>query len=77
VRRSNVVAALGTAQTLAWGSSYYLPAILAGPIAEGLGLSRTTVLGLFSGALLLEPPHGEHACDCGRRRGRGDGARRR
>jgi predicted MFS family arabinose efflux permease len=48
-----VVAALGTAQTLAWGSSYYLPAILADPIAQGLGLSRTTVFGLFSGALLL------------------------
>jgi hypothetical protein len=28
-----VVAALGTAQTLAWGSSYYLPAILPDPIA--------------------------------------------
>jgi MFS family permease len=53
VRRSIVVAALGTAQTLAWGSSYYLPAILADPIAQGLGLSRTTVFGLFSGALLL------------------------
>jgi hypothetical protein len=53
VRRSIIVAALGTAQTLAWGSSYYLPAILADPIAEGLGLSRTTVFGLFSGALLL------------------------
>ena len=53
VKRSVVVAALGTAQTLAWGSSYYLPAILADPIAHGLGLSRTTVFGLFSGALLL------------------------
>ena len=53
MRRSIVVAALGTAQTLAWGSSYYLPAILADPIARGLGLSRTTVFGLFSGALLL------------------------
>jgi nitrate/nitrite transporter NarK len=53
VKRSIVVAALGTAQTLAWGSSYYLPAILADPIAQGLGLSRTTVFGLFSGALLL------------------------
>jgi MFS family permease len=29
------------------------PAILADPIAQGLGLSRTTVFGLFSGALLL------------------------
>jgi hypothetical protein len=53
VKRSIVVAALGTAQTLAWGSSYYLPATLADPIAQGLGLSRTTVFGLFSGALLL------------------------
>ena len=53
MKRSVVVAALGTAQTLAWGSSYYLPAILADPIAQGLGLSRTTVFGLFSGALLL------------------------
>ena len=53
MKRSIVVAALGTAQTLAWGSSYYLPAILADPIAQGLDLSRTTVFGLFSGALLL------------------------
>ena len=53
MKRSIVVAALGTAQTLAWGSSYYLPAILADPIAQGVGLSRTTVFGLFSGALLF------------------------
>ena len=53
MRRSVIVGALGTAQTLAWGSSYYLPAILADPIAHGLGLSRTIVFGLFSGALLL------------------------
>jgi hypothetical protein len=53
MKRPVVVAALGTAQTLAWGSSYYLPAILADPIAQGLALSRTTVFGLFSGALLL------------------------
>jgi hypothetical protein len=38
VKRNVVVAALGTTQTLAWGSSYYLPAILAEPIAQGLGL---------------------------------------
>jgi hypothetical protein len=36
MRRSVVVGALGTAQTLAWGSSYYLPAILADPIAQAL-----------------------------------------
>jgi predicted MFS family arabinose efflux permease len=53
VKRNVVVAALGTTQTLAWGSSYYLPAILAEPIAEGLGLSRAMVFGVFSGSLLL------------------------
>jgi MFS family permease len=53
VKRNVVVAALGTTQALAWGSSYYLPAILAEPIAEGLGLSRAMVFGVFSGSLLL------------------------
>jgi MFS family permease len=53
VNRAVVVGVLGVAQTLAWGSSYYLPAILADPIAGGLYLSRTVVFGAFSGALLL------------------------
>ena len=52
-RTAVVVAALGTAQTLAWASSYYLPAILAGPIAAGTGVSRNVVFGIFSGSLLL------------------------
>jgi MFS family permease len=53
VRRAVVVAALGIAQTLAWGSSYYLPAILADPIADGLGIGRAMVFAIFSGSLLL------------------------
>ena len=53
MKRNIVVAALGTTQNLAWGSSYYLPAILAEPIAQGLGLSRAIVFGVFSGSLLL------------------------
>ena len=53
MKRGVVVATLGTTQTLAWGSSYYLPAILARPIAAGLGLSQATVFGVFSGSLLL------------------------
>ena len=40
-------------QTLAWGSSYYLPAILAGPMAAGTGLTRTWVFGAFSASLLI------------------------
>jgi len=52
-RTATVVFALGTAQTLAWGSSYYLPAILADPMAAGLGLPVSAVFGAFSAALLL------------------------
>ena len=52
-RRGVIVLALGTAQTLAWASSYYLVTIVADPIARELGLSATGVLAAFSGALLL------------------------
>jgi len=42
---------LGTAQTLAWASSYYLPALLAGAMAAELGMSTTEVWLGFSVAL--------------------------
>jgi MFS family permease len=48
-----VVTALGIAQTLAWASSYYLPAIVADPMAKGIGIPSTWVFAAFSGALLL------------------------
>ncbi|MBO1081708.1 MFS transporter [Roseomonas haemaphysalidis] len=48
-----VVLALGTAQTLAWASTYYLPAVLADPVSAELGLSREWFFGIFSAALLL------------------------
>jgi MFS family permease len=51
--RVTVVAALGTTQTIAWASSYYMPAILGAPIASALHLPRSVFFGLFSGALLL------------------------
>ncbi len=51
--RALTVAVLGTTQTLSWGSSYYLPAILATPIAAEFGVSRATIFGIFSIALLL------------------------
>lgn len=50
--KGTVVVLLGTAQTLAWASSYYLPAILAEPIAADLGLAPSAVFGAFSVALL-------------------------
>ncbi len=45
--------ALGSAQTLAWASSYYLPAMLATPMARDLGVSRPTVFAVFSMALMV------------------------
>src|SRR6266851_7658641 len=51
--RAIVVTALGTTQTLAWASSYYLPAILGAPIATALGLPASVFFGIFSAALLL------------------------
>lgn len=48
-----VVAALGISQTLAWGSSYYLPAILADPIAQSIGVPPSWIFGAFSAALLI------------------------
>jgi MFS family permease len=48
-----VVAALGSSQTLAWASSYYLPAILAIPIGATIGLSPSWVFAAFSTSLLL------------------------
>lgn len=48
-----VVAAAGVAQLLAWGSSYYLLAILARPMAADLGLAPLWVYASFSGALLV------------------------
>ncbi len=51
--RVTVVAALGATQTVAWASSYYMPAILGAPIAKALHLPTNVFFGLFSGALLL------------------------
>jgi MFS family permease len=51
--RPVVVSALGISQMLAWASSYYMPAILAGPIAGGIGVPRTWVFAAFSTSLLI------------------------
>ncbi|MET3838663.1 MFS transporter [Bradyrhizobium sp. OAE829] len=48
-----IIIALGTTQTLAWASSYYLPAILADPIARDLGVSSNWIFAAFSAALVL------------------------
>jgi predicted MFS family arabinose efflux permease len=51
--RARTVAALGTAQTLAWASSYYLPAMLAPKMAPDLGVSIPTTFMAFSLALVV------------------------
>ena len=51
--RLGLTLTLGSAQTLAWASSYYLPAILAVPMARELEISSSWVFAAFSVALLL------------------------
>src|SRR4029077_7855081 len=48
-----IILALGTTQTLAWASSYYLPAILADPIGRDLGMSANWIFAAFSGGLVI------------------------
>lgn len=51
--RHLLVSALGVTQILAWGSSYYLPAVLAAPIARDTGWSLASVVAGLSCGLLL------------------------
>lgn len=60
-RRSATVIRLGTAQTLAWASTYYLPAILAAPMARELGTTTATVFAAFSLALIVSAAVGPAA----------------
>lgn len=59
--RSGVVLALGATQTVAWASSYYLPAVLAVPMAKDLGMAAPTVFAAFSFALLISALLGPYA----------------
>ena len=59
--RLRVITTLGTAQTLAWASSYYLPALLARPMALDLGVSEPTVFAAFSCALVVSALVGPQA----------------
>lgn len=44
---------LGSTQTLAWASSYYLPAVIADQIRHDTGVSTNWLFGTFSAALVL------------------------
>lgn len=52
MHRAAVVTALGIGQLLAWGSTFYLPAVLAEPMARDLGVSVPTVFLAFSVAMV-------------------------
>jgi MFS family permease len=47
-----VIAAMGVGQILAWGSSYYLLAVLAAPVARATGWSDSWIIGALSLGLL-------------------------
>jgi predicted MFS family arabinose efflux permease len=59
--RTATTVKLGLAQTLAWASSYYLPAVLAAPMAAALGIATSTVFAAFSLALLASAAVGPWA----------------
>ncbi|HZH05584.1 MAG TPA: MFS transporter, partial [Lautropia sp.] len=60
-RQGRTVAILGTAQTLAWASSYYLPAMIAVPMARDVGVATSTVFAAFSAALIVSAVLGPYA----------------
>ena len=62
--RAAVVVALGSTQTLAWASSYYLPAMLAAPMASDLNVGTPTVFAAFSLALMISALVGPYAGYC-------------
>ena len=59
--RPRNVLVLGTAQTLAWASTYYLPAVLAAAMARDTGIETPTVFAAFTMALLVSAAVGPWA----------------
>jgi MFS family permease len=51
--RAVIISALGVTQIFAWGTSYYLPAVLAAPIVADTGWSLASVVGGLSLGLLV------------------------
>jgi MFS family permease len=51
--RLTVVSAIGISQIVVWGSSYYLLAVLAGPIARDTGWPLTWIMGALSTGMLI------------------------
>jgi predicted MFS family arabinose efflux permease len=65
-QKLGVVIPLGITQTIAWASSYYLPAILAQPIAADLKVAPSVIYGALTFALVIAGllgPRVGHAID--------------
>jgi MFS family permease len=65
-QKLGVVIPLGITQTIAWASSYYLPAILAQPIAADLNVPASVIYGALTFALVIAGllgPRVGHAID--------------
>jgi MFS family permease len=60
-RRLLTITVLGSTQTVAWASSYYLPAILADDIARDTGTSTTWLYASFSVSLIISALLGPRA----------------
>jgi MFS family permease len=59
--KAATIIVLGLGQVLGWGSSFYLPAILAAPMARDLDVATPVVFGVFSLALVLSAALGPGA----------------
>jgi predicted MFS family arabinose efflux permease len=60
-QRGWIVTSLGIAQTIGWASSYYIPAVLAAPMAASFGLSPVWIFGAFSMAMVVSASVGPWA----------------
>lgn len=67
--RLAVISALGLVEILAWGSSFYLPAVLAGPTAEDTGWPLAWVVGGLTVGLLVAAVASPHVGAAIHRRG--------
>lgn len=51
--QTRLVLQLGCSQILGWGATYYLPALLAAPMAQSMGISTSTVYTAFTLGLVV------------------------
>ncbi|HEY0294233.1 MAG TPA: MFS transporter [Bordetella sp.] len=60
-KRIGVVVLLGITQTISWASSFYIPGVLAEPMARDLGVTPSTIYAALSFSLMISALLGPHA----------------